>query len=233
MSTRRAILTKLYNHPDFWTPAAGAIDITQATRSIVCWKNDTIVVYDRATSLHPGLFKRFNLCLTTSPTVSGNTATETLASGQQLFVQTLLPPAPALSVVNGAAKLNPIAQLEPTRYVYTVQDPAPPTDTRFLHVLQGADSGAAMVPAVYTQSVSGAAFDGAEFGGSAVYFPVSAAAPVTVTTFAVSAGVHTLLIAGLTAGASYGVAIQSGAVTVTPGGAGYSADSAGLLEVTF
>jgi hypothetical protein len=37
------------------------------------------------------LFKRFNLSLVTTPVISGNMATETLASGQQLFVQTLLP----------------------------------------------------------------------------------------------------------------------------------------------
>ena len=228
-------LTKLYNHPNVWTPSSGATDITQATRSIVWLNGDYTVVYDRAASLHSGLFKRFNLSLITKPTISGNAITETLASGQKLFVQTLLPAAPAFSVMNGAANLNPIAQLEPTQYVYSVQDPSLPADTRFLHVLQGADPNTAMAPATHTQSISGTAFDGAEFGAQAVYFPVSATAPITATSFSVGAGVHTLLITGLTAGASYGVSTTAGGtntVTIIPGGTGYKADTAGVLRIT-
>ena len=84
--------------------------------------------------------------LVTDPAINGNVTTETLASGQQLFIQTLLPLNPAASAVYAAGNLNPIAELEPTQYVYTVQDPANPADTRFLHVLQGADAGIAMAP---------------------------------------------------------------------------------------
>ena len=47
-------LTKLYNRPDVWDAAAGVTDILQATRSILWLNNDYIVVYDRATSIHPG-----------------------------------------------------------------------------------------------------------------------------------------------------------------------------------
>ncbi len=64
-------LTPLYNRPNVWTPASAAVDITQATRSIVWLNSDYIVVYDRATSLHSGLFKRFNLSLTNSPAING------------------------------------------------------------------------------------------------------------------------------------------------------------------
>jgi hypothetical protein len=46
-----------------------------------------------------------------------------------------------------------------------VEDPAKPSDTRFLHVLQGADPGAPV------QSTGGDAFDGAVFASSSVYFP--------------------------------------------------------------
>src|SRR5262249_32167226 len=155
--------------PNFWTPSAGATDITQATRSIVWLNDDYIVVYDRATSVHSGLFKRFHLSLVTNPAINGRTATETLASGQQLFVQSLLPLNAAMTARYAAGDLNPIAELEPTQYVMTVQDPSNPTDTRFLHVLQGADPGAAMAPATYVQSTSGTAFDGAVFGSTVVY----------------------------------------------------------------
>ena len=63
-------------------------NVTQATRSILWLNNDYIAVYDRATTLNSGLFKRFNLSIVTSPAISGNTATELLPSGQQLFALT-------------------------------------------------------------------------------------------------------------------------------------------------
>src|SRR4029077_15058429 len=90
----------LSKHPNFWTPSAGATDITQATRSILWLNNDYIVTYDRATSIHPNLFKRFNLSLVTNPVINGKVATETLASGQQLFIQTLLPQSATASPMN-------------------------------------------------------------------------------------------------------------------------------------
>ena len=132
-----------------------------------------------------------------------------------------------------AGDLTTVAELEPARYVMTVQDPSNPTNTRFLHVLQGADAGAAMVPALYLQSSGGTAFDGAAFGSTAVFFPVSASAAFATTTFSAPAGVHTLLVAGLAANASYGVSVSGGAVTVSPGGSSATADAAGLLRVTF
>src|SRR5208337_5035095 len=80
-------LTNLFNrYIDIWSPNTGANDITRATRSIIWLDNDYIVVYDRATSLHAGLFKRFNLCLVNDPAITGNVAIETMDSGQQLFV---------------------------------------------------------------------------------------------------------------------------------------------------
>jgi hypothetical protein len=225
-------LTNLYNRPQIWTPANGATDISQATRSILWLNNDYIVVYDRATSIHPGLFKRFNLSLVTNPTISGRTATEVLPSGQQLFMQTLLPQNATISARSAAGDLNPIAQLEPTQYIMTVQDPTNPVDTRFLHVLQGADSGAVMVPATYVQSTTGTAFDGAVFGGVAVYFPVSATVSGVATSLPAPAGVHTAVVTGLAANSSYSVAVNGNSISITPG-AGSTADGAGVLRVTF
>lgn len=230
-------LTNLYNRPNFWTPAAGATDILQAMRSIVWLNSDYIVVYDRATSIHASLFKRFNLSLVTNPAIAGNTATETLASGQRLYVQTLLPQNPAISASNGAANLNTIAQLEPTQYILTVQDPTLPTDTRFLHVLQGADLGTAMVSASYLKSTAGTSFDGAAFGGTAVYFPVNGNAAFTGTTLPAPSGVHTVLVTGLAHNTTYAVSVQpngsGNAITIAPGAAGATSDAAGLLRLTF
>ena len=65
-------------------------------------------------------FKRFNLSLQTNPVINGHVATEVLPSGQQLFMQTLLPANATASAVFAANNLNPIAQLEPTQYIMTV-----------------------------------------------------------------------------------------------------------------
>jgi hypothetical protein len=230
-------LTPLFNRPSFWTPSNSAVDISQATRSIVWLNHDYVVVYDRATSLHAGLFKRFNLSLVTNPVISGNVATETLVSGQQLFIQTLLPQHASLTVVYGAGNLRPIAELEPTQYIYTVEDPTRPVDTRFLHVLQGADPGAAMATATYVQSTSGTVFDGAVFSNTAVYFPVSSSGSFTATTFVAPAGVHTMLVTGLAANANYGVTVQASGngnvISIAPGSTGAHTDAAGVLILSF
>ncbi len=59
-------LTNLFNRPDYWSAADSAVSVTQATRSILWYSNDYIVIYDRGTS-NPGLFKQFHLSLVTNP----------------------------------------------------------------------------------------------------------------------------------------------------------------------
>jgi len=225
-------LKNLFNKPDLYSAPDAVANITQATRSIVWLNNDYIVVYDRATSIENGLFKKFNLALVTNPQINNNSATETMADGQQLFIQTLLPMNPTLSSFNGAANLHSTADLEPTQYIYQVQDSSNPSDTRFLHVLQGADPGAKMFPATYSQSTGGTAFDGAAFGSFAVFFPQTTNASFGPTTFSVPAGVQTLLVTGLTPNTGYTVGIQAGSnvnsISVAPGGSTMT-DNAGVL----
>jgi hypothetical protein len=227
-------LTNLYNRPNFWSPLSAAADIVRATRSILWLDGDYVIVYDRATSTHNGLYKRFNLSLVTKPTISGNTATQTLPSGQQLFVQTLLPGAPTISAAFAPSNLNPIAQLEPTQYIMTVEDATKPTDTRFLHVLQGADAGTTKSTATYVRSSAGTSFDGAKFANVAVFFPSSATAAFMGTTLPTPSGVQTVIVTGLTPNATYTVGIATvsatSSIVVTPG-AGAQADSAGVLTV--
>ena len=229
-------LANLFNRPDIWSSLDTAVDVTQSTRSILWMNNvaasDFIVIYDRATTVHSGLFKRFNMAVVNNPVISGNTATETMADGQQLFVQTLLPLAPSIASFNGAAMLSSVADLEPTQYILQVQDPANPADTRFLHVLQGADAGTAMAPAAYLQNTAGTAFDGAQFATVAVYFPVSSTSPFARTTLTAPAGVHTVLVTGLTPGAGYSATVSQNIITIAPGG-GSTTDAAGVLVVTF
>ncbi len=230
-------MTQLYNRPAIFTPADSFDNITLATRSILWLNGDYIVVYDRATSQNAGLFKRWNLTLITNPVISGKVATETLPSGQKLFVQSLLPTGSTISARNVLADLTIVAELEPSQYVMTVEDPSKPVNTRFLHVLQGADSGTAMTTAAYLQASGGTAFDGTAFGSTAVYFPVSADGSFTTTSFSAPAGVHTLLVAGLAPSTPYGVSISTNGsgktISVTPGSSGGATDAAGLLKVTF
>jgi hypothetical protein len=238
-------LHNLYNRPhgeDYevngqWMVTSPIADITQATRSVLWLNNDYIVVYDRATSQDPNLYKKFNISMPSQPTITGNAAAATTPGGQELYVQTLLPANATSSAFDGAADLNPLADLAPMRYIYQVQDPSNPVDSRLLHVVQGADPGAPMTTAAYVQSSSGTAFDGAQFGANEVWFPVSASAPFGGTTLPAPAGVHTVIVTGLTPNTSYGVTIQTGgngnAIAVSAGGAGATSDSAGVLLIAF
>ena len=227
-------LTNLYNSPNKWSPANSLTDISQATRSIVWLNNDYIVVYDRATSIHSGLFKTFNLSMANHPTITGNTASEVMPDGQQLFVQALLPLNAALTARYAAGDLNPHAELDPMFYVLTDEDPTLPTDARFLHVLQGANIGAPMVAASYITSTAGTSFDGACFGTMSVFFPHTKGSAVTTTTFTLPSAVTSFVATGLAPGATYNVSVTTTtngkAVTLTPGGVGVTADSAGLLK---
>ena len=165
--------TPLYNRPNFWTPASAALDILHASRSILWLKPDRIVVYDRATSQTGGLFKRFNLAVTGTPSINGSVITSTTPSGQHLFISSLLPAGTGRTITANPVgpELNPIAQLEPSRYRLTVEDATCPTDVRFLHVLQGADANVSTADAAsLVQSTGGTAFDGALLPGAVVLF---------------------------------------------------------------
>jgi hypothetical protein len=230
-------LTNLYNRPSRYSPADSPVSITQATRSIIWLQNDYMVVYDRATSRTGGLFKRFNLSLVTKPIINNGVATETLPGGQKLYVQTLLPHNPSQNVIDAAGNLSPIAELEPTRYILTVEDASEPADVRFLNVLQAADPGITMVPSAPLHSVGGVAFDGAVVGGEAVFFPVTVIQSFAPTSFSIPTGVHTILVTGLRENSHFGVitrpAENGTSITITPGQSGPSSDAAGVLRITF
>jgi len=166
-----ADLTPLFNYPDVWEPQIATVDIQQATRNILWIKPDHIVVYDRAASVHSGLFKQFNLNLVAIPSVSGHTVTERTASGQQLLVQTILP-TNAIAAYVPVNSITTISQEEPSVGRVIIEDTNDPVSIRFLHVLQGADSNATQDAVVHVASTGGNAFEGATVRGVAVMFPV-------------------------------------------------------------
>lgn len=228
-------MTNLYNRPNQWTPGDNATDIQQATRSIVWLNKDYMVIYDRATSLHSNP-KSFNICFANAPQINGSTVQETMASGQKLFLQTLLPVNANVAARNVVNDLSLIALFEPMTNVLSVNDPSNPTDTRFLHVLQGADPSGTMLPATHVTSTSGTKFDGAVFGQNAVFFATTSGQSFQSTTFTVPATVHTFVVTGLPFATSFTVsttATSNGTVvTLTAGGATATSDSAGLLKVS-
>jgi hypothetical protein len=226
----QADATTLYNRPSAH-PGDEAIEVTHASRSIAWIKPDFIVVYDRATTRADKLFKRFHLVSGGDPQVNGKLATFTTPKGQKLYLQTLLP-AGAVLTATKAEGFNQLAAGEPSRSKLKVEDPSSPRDVRFLHVLQGADAGAAAAPISLVQSSAGTPFAGAVVGAFAAVFPVDLGAALSRVTYAVPASVTGQIIGGLTPGASYDLTAKPAGsnleVTVTTGST-YRADEGGVI----
>ena len=231
-------LTSLYNRPSVFSPENAALDIQHASRSLLWLKPDHLVVYDRATSHTAGLFKRFNLCLPAAPTMAarndgGSFLAETMPSGQQLFINSLLPANGTVSINSLSNVVTTAAEGDPCHFRLTIEDTSNPTDIRFLHVLQGADAGVVADATTYAQSTSGSAFEGVVVRGSEVLFPVIVLSNnFTSVSYTAPAGVTNHYLAGLTPNARYAVTLQASGgllqVTVAPG-SGIAADNAGLL----
>jgi hypothetical protein len=113
-----------------------------------------------------------------------------------------------------------------------VEAPGGPRETRFLHVLQGADVGTVADQSVLVESSGGTPFVGAVVAGTAVLFPVEVGSEVGELTYAVPAGTVRHLITGLEPGGEYEVETRTEGgklvVTVRPGPA-ERADGGGVL----
>lgn len=211
-------------------------EIKHASRDILWLEPDIVVTYDRATSWQAGYFKRFNLQLPNNATISGNLTTATTAGGQKLFVQTLLPANASLTVIDPVAageNDNP-AEGEPMQFRLKVEDLTKPADTRFLHVIQGADATGAPIAAQLLTQDAGTSFQGVLVGSTAIWFPytlLNSGNPFASLTYTVPSSVSSF-VCGLTPQTGYTVSkktVSGGIqVTVTPGGNSMT-DSAGLL----
>lgn len=219
--------TNLYNRTN------SATDIVYAVRSIVWLKPDYVVVYDRAKSKTANRFKRFFLQFTAPPTVSGKNVTVTTPGGQKVFLANLLPSASVLTAFP-SENLNSLGMLEQTTHELKIEDPANPTNIRFLNVIQGADGNSIQGNTALIQSSGGDPFEGALANNTAVLFPNVWGAPFSSTTYSIPSGVTSQLVTGLTPNAGYDVAMTvNGAltsVTITPGSR-YLADAGGVLVI--
>lgn len=226
--------TNLYNRPSVWSAQNAALDIQHASRSMLWLKPDHIVIYDRATSKTAGLFKHFNLAVIGTPSVNGNLITTTTPKGQHLYISALLPLGSTFSSSIVGPELNPLAQLEPVNHRIVLEDPANPTDVRFLHVLQGADASAPVDPTALVQSSAGTPFEGALILDTVVLFKrdMTAGAGFTSVTYSVPTTTAHHYVTGLAASTGYTVATQivgnTLTVTITAGGS-TTTDTAGVL----
>lgn len=214
--------TSLYN-----TDYENLLDVGHASRDVFWLMPDMIFVYDRAETLSEGRVKQFHLNFPAEATVTDRVASMTTATGQQLFVTSVLPEAADIT----AYPFTPEVSADPAfgenmSYRLLIEATGAPASTRFLTVLQGADAGVAALPAV---RVSGAGFDAVLAGDTLAVFPVDLAAglPLPLT---IDAGgpVGRVLASGLTAGAGYSVTITGNSVTIAAGG-DVVADAAGAL----
>jgi hypothetical protein len=199
-------------------------------------KPDFVIIYDRAQTKTANRFKRFWLNFPAQASVSGKVTTMTTAKGQRLFVTTVLP-------TNGAITVEPApeepsgapADGEPMKFRLKVEAPGGPKEARFLHVLQGADSGAKVDTVLLINSANGTPFAGVLVNDSVVVFAENIDKPVGAFSYTSPANAKMHIITGLQPGAGYDVSVQttgnSVTVSVKPG-AQYKADAGGVVAVT-
>ena len=207
-----------------------ATDVTHASRSIMWLPPDRVVVYDRAASKTAGRFKRFWMNLPASGNVAGRVMTMQSPKGQQLFVSSLLPAAATMTVEAAEALGGEPGEMDPIKFRLRVEATGGPTNVRFLHVLEGADGGAAAKATALVTSTGGTAYEGVAVNGIVVMFPVDLATPFASVTYAAPGGTVAQLVTGLTPGAAYTVAQNGASVTVTPGGP-TKADAGGVVVI--
>lgn len=217
--------TDMYNS-NASTPATTGV--THASRDVFWLKPDWVLVYDRGETSAGGLDKSVYFGFTGSATVNGHTTIETTSSGQQLYVETLLPSSPTITL----GSITPFADADPISGNVEVDGGTSPS-VNFLNVLQGADSGESQTSTQLLQSSSGTEFDGAVIGTTAVLFERDVTVPFSSLSYSVPSSVTTNYITGLKPNGAYAVKTAasgtSNQITVTPDGTTL-ADSAGVLS---
>jgi hypothetical protein len=221
--------TNLYN-----STSENAMEVQHASRALVWLKPDFVIIYDRADA-PANRFKRVWIQLPNTAKLDGLKATMKTTSGQQLFVSVLLPAGVTLRAAD-PKKDNvgeTVARDEPMKeriYLESLNNPK----ARFLHVLQGADPGAAALPTVTLRSSAGDAFEGAAINGAAVLFPIDMNQPFKTLTYTAPVGTTLHLITGLKPDTGYTVTLTKDTtgvtVTIAVGGTTQT-DSAGVLLV--
>lgn len=222
--------TALYN-----TDYEGLNGVAHVSRSVLWLKPDILVIYDRAVTQAEDRPKRFILNFPATATVNGNLINMTTASGQHLYITSLLPANAAISVNPLQDEISsPPAFFETMRFRLEI-NAGGASDVRFLNVLQGANDEVEALPATLITCTDGTVADGAAFGGSVVIFAHDANASITTLGCILPAGTVEVYLTNLTPNGTYDVTLTSASEGVTlsaTDGATYTADSVGVLHVT-
>jgi hypothetical protein len=217
--------TNLYN-----AESEGATGVLHASRDLVWLKPDWVVVYDRADA-PADRFKRVWWQLPTAPTINGLQAHMTTAASQQLFITTLLPADATMTLVDPAndGVQDTVATYEPMTQRVMVEAPAT-TTARFLHLVQGADTGAAPTTATVVATNDG--FVGLAVDQTVVLFTEDREQAFSQLRYTAPLQTSRHIVTGLTPGGRYAatVATTSAGVEVTllPDGDAI-ADASGVL----
>lgn len=221
--------TALYNSEyESWGPVHIS-DVTHASRSLVWLKPDHLVIYDRADTKTDGRFKRVFFHFEQKPSLdlaTGVAATKT-AGGQSVFLSVVLPalgaPGKGAAFAVDLPDQPDLAYYDPMTYRTTTESTA--TSARFLHVLQGADAGAARDA---TGAVQAGGHEGVRVRGTVVLFPKQLGAPPPASLSFDGGGASSFVVTGLAPSTGYAVAKTGGSVSVTLGGS-TTTDAAGVL----
>lgn len=219
--------TNLYN-----SESEGATDVVHASRDLVWLKPDWVVLYDRADA-PADRFKRVWWQLPVAPVVNGLQARMNSTGGQQLFITALLPAGATMRLLDPAndGVAETVATHEPMTQRVMVEAPVA-AQARFLHLVQGADSGAAPTPATLIMTEDG--FVGLAVNQTAVLFAEDWDQPFAQLHYTAPVGVSQHIITGLTPGAGYNATVTTAdaGVTVTLlAGGNAVADEAGVLAL--
>jgi len=255
-------MTNSYNEAN---SAANAV--THASRSLLWLKpagpsaSNYVVIYDRASTSAPNLFKRFYLIFYPSdapwtPAFVGTTLVGSTANGQvKYYLQTLLPNTPSTSVSltqmpgeGGAARAvdDPMVKVDPQTFQATwgksfrAEDTSNPMNIRFLHVLQAGPGAPIQAPLnlLTSSAASTVAFEGAQIGPVAALFRKDITQPLPANLLLSYTAFNSLqgqVISGLEPNAAYYYQVSGNAVKISSasfaGASMANADAGGVLQI--
>lgn len=202
-----ADLTPLYQ-----SSYEGATEVGHVSRSLVWAKPDHIVVYDRATTLTDGRFKRVMFQVPASVSARGKLVVARTPRGQQVAIAQLLPESGVL-VVDAVDKLADAdaADGEPMKRRVRAEAPTRGLDARFLHVVQGMDAGAAVDAVERTESRGTVATDGVVLRGTSYIFVRALGPAPRDLSFAAPSGTAHHVVTGLAPGGRYDTTVSGDA----------------------
>lgn len=267
-------LTNVYNQnltntPDFliqkYTQSGLLVDnVTHASRSLV-WikpdnasKSDYIVVYDRATTKDPGLFKRFNVTLYPEPApsapVNGMVSGQTKGGQEKYYIQNLLPKNAQVSLADLPGEkrgdgsdfvpgFEPImikdTSVTPAKVVWPKVFQAESTDSnvQLLNVIQASDNLPGVLQtkmtSIQSSPASNEAFDGVQIGNMVVMFrkDITSNLPNNLTLIYTASGAQSHMITGLEPNTVYQYNISGNTVSIGGGALQGTTNSEGVLII--